>query len=206
MQLPQPHANLFRYIEDYQAAYSNCPSIDEMMAAMGKSRSSIQNSRKYLEQHGYIESIPGRKRNIRILKPSRKGIPVWGEIAAGYLSQPCTTPEEYLSLEAPGLNSSDFFALRVAGDSMIGDKIFNGAFVILRRVPDGYRPANGEVVAAFVEGHGTTLKRFYQDGSIVILQPSNPEYDPIPLDLREQMLQVQGVFEATWYSERKPKQ
>jgi repressor LexA len=41
---------------------------------------------------------------------------------------------------------------------MIGGGIINGASVILKRVPDGYEPRPGTIVAAYVEGSGTTLK------------------------------------------------
>jgi len=37
----------------------------------------------------------------------------------------------------------------------------------------------GEIVVALVGGAETTLKRFYPEGSVIRLQPSNVEMDPI---------------------------
>jgi len=46
------------------------------------------------------------------------------------------------------------------GDSMIEDFITEGDVVIMRPVPEPDQLKNGTIVAARVEGHGTTLKRF----------------------------------------------
>lgn len=190
---PQPHGDLYQYIENYKKAHSNSPSYDEMMEATGKSRGAVQNSLNYLQKHGYIRRIPGKRRNIEIVQSIKKGVPIRGEIAAGYLSDPFTDTVEHLPFEAPWIKPGDF-ALRVSGDSMINACIADGAFVIMRTVPDGYTPPDGEIAAVYVTGIGMTLKHFYRDGHKVILKPSNPKYPSMPFDLREQEVKVQ----ATW--------
>ena len=40
---------------------------------------------------------------------------------------------------------------------------------------------NGDIVVAFVEGEGNTLKRYKQYGNTVFLHPENPKYRDIPL-------------------------
>jgi repressor LexA len=193
---PQPHDGLYQYIENYKKAHSNSPSYDEMMEATGKSRGAVQNSLNYLEKHGYIRRIPGRRRNIEVLKTARKGVPIRGEIAAGYLSNPFTETAEHLPFEAPWLKTDDF-ALRVSGDSMINACIPDGAFVIMRTVPDGYIPPNGEIAAVYVAGVGMTLKHFHREGHTVTLKPSNPNYPSMPFDLREQEVNVQAILLCT---------
>ena len=37
----------------------------------------------------------------------------------------------------------------------------------------------GEIIVALVDGTDATLKRFYREGSLIRLQPSNAEMEPI---------------------------
>jgi repressor LexA len=193
MQRPSPHLRLFEYLEAYSQLHDYSPVIDEMMVEMGKPRGAIQNSLKYLEREGYIKRQFGKARAIQILKSNRGGIPIWGTIAAGYLSEVFTDTQDVLSISSPKLKLGDF-ALQVAGDSMIGDHITDGSFVIMRPVSDLAALKAGEVVAAWVEGRGTTLKHFYREGNHISLTASNPNYPPITVNAEECQVEVQGVL------------
>lgn len=193
MQRSSPHLKLLAYLEHYIQLHGYSPVIDEMMAAMEKPRGAIQNSLKYLEREGYIERRYGKARAIRILKSSQGGIPIWGTIAAGYLSEVFTDGREMLPVSSPRLRPGDF-ALQVAGDSMIGDHIQDGAFVVMRPVLDPDVLKNGDIVAAWVEGKGTTLKHFYRNGDEISLIASNPRYPQITVDTKECRVEVQGIL------------
>jgi repressor LexA len=67
---------------------------------------------------------------------------------------------------------------------------------ILRPVPDPDRVKNGTIVAARVDGHGTTLKRFYRRGDRVTLKPANTKYQPIEVAAKQ--VQVQGALVGVW--------
>jgi repressor LexA len=86
------------------------------------------------------------------------------------------------------------FALRVDGDSMIDDMISDGDIVILQQQEIA---RDGDVVAAWVEGEGTTLKRFYREPEmgVVRLQPRNPTMDPIFVDPED--ITIQGKLVLT---------
>jgi repressor LexA len=203
MVLPRTHQAVFDFLEEYNVQNGGAsPSIDEVMAAVGKSRSPVQNSLQYLETHGYIEAprINGKRqaRSWRILKPSLfssralrdSGIPIRGEIAAGFLSDPL--PSHHAELEYLGVSGGDY-ALRVSGDSMVGDAIVDGDWAIMQAVPDGYEPVrSGEIVAVWVEGRGTTLKHYHRQGELTILRASNPKYADIVLNPTDQFFKVQG--------------
>ena len=82
------------------------------------------------------------------------------------------------------------FALRVAGDSMIGDGIFDGDYIFVRKQ---LQASSGEIVVAMIEDEAT-VKRFYPEGERVRFQPSNPRLKPIYVnreDFRE--TQIIGV-------------
>jgi repressor LexA len=58
--------------------------------------------------------------------------------------------------------------------------------------PDSLK--NGEIVAAWVEGKGTTLKHFYRNGNEISLIASNPGYLQITVDTKECRVEVQGIL------------
>lgn len=80
------------------------------------------------------------------------------------------------------------YALRVRGDSMIDAMVNDGDIVIMQ---PQYEARNGEMVAVYLRNDmSATLKRFYDEGSRVRLQPANPTLDPIYVDREE--VQIQG--------------
>ncbi|MEQ1886025.1 MAG: transcriptional repressor LexA [Bryobacteraceae bacterium] len=101
-------------------------------------------------------------------------IPLLGRIAAG-------TPVEAIAGEET-LNFADFagdpgtYALKVRGESMIDDHICDGDYVLIEKATQA---RNGDIVVALVDGMETTLKRFYDEGTRVRLQPANATMEPI---------------------------
>lgn len=94
------------------------------------------------------------------------------------------------------LHGSSYWGLRVTGDSMIEDLITDGDLAIMRSLDPDETLKKGEIVAARVEGVGTTLKRYYQEGEMVMLKPSNLNYQPIELNANQ--IQVQGILIGVW--------
>ena len=67
------------------------------------------------------------------------------------------------------------FVVIAHGDSMIGGRINPGDYLL---VEPNKSVENGNIVLAEL-GDEKTVKKFYQSDSQVILQPLNPNYDPI---------------------------
>lgn len=115
--------------------------------------------------------------DFRRVAPQRH-VPVLGTI-------PCGEPREAVQLSgetapAPGEIACDY-VFRAVGDSMIGAGIHDGDLVYIREQPE---VENGQIAAVQLVEDGeftSTLKRFYRDGSRVVLQPANPAYMPIVL-------------------------
>ena len=188
---------LYDWLADYIQQHQHSPSIRQMMQAMNlKSPAPVQSRLEHLRTKGYIEWTEGKARTIRVLQPQvKQGIPVLGAIAAGCLVEPFTEAVEQLDFTSLFLPPKTF-ALRVIGDSMIEDLITEGDVVIMRPVPDPDLVKNGTIVAARVDGHGTTLKRFYRRGDRVTLKPANTKYKPIEVTARQ--VQVQGTLIGVW--------
>lgn len=177
--LTEPQKELYEWLVEYIRLNQHSPSIRQMMQGMNlKSPAPIQSRLEHLRNKGYIGWNEGRARTIRILHPAKQGVPILGTIAAGGLIEPFTDTVEHLDLANLSLPPQSY-ALRVAGDSMIEDLIADGDVVFLRPVAEPSQLKNGTIVAARVEGYGTTLKRFYRHDDLVTLKPANRNYLPI---------------------------
>jgi repressor LexA len=106
-----------------------------------------------------------------------------GAIAAGMPIEAIRTNE---TISIPkDMMGKNVFALKVRGDSMIEDGIFDGDYIIIEQTDN---PRNGEIVVALLDNENATLKRFYREKDHIRLQPANSNYNPI----RTKRVVVQG--------------
>ncbi len=196
MELTKAQQELYDWLVDYIRDNQHAPSIRQMMQAMNlKSPAPIQSRLEHLRNKGFIEWAEGKARTIKILKYAASGVPIFGTIAAGGLVEPFTDTLDKLDL-APFFHQSDYFALQVMGDSMIGDSIVEGDMAIMQPVQNSAEVKNGTIVAAQVEGQGTTLKHYHRQGETITLQPANPQYKPI--EAQADRVRLQGVLVGVW--------
>jgi repressor LexA len=196
MELTKAQQELYDWLVDYIREHQHAPSIRQMMQAMNlKSPAPIQSRLEHLRSKGFIEWAEGKARTIKILKYAASGVPIFGAIAAGGLVEPFIDGTEKFDL-SPMFHQSDYFALKVIGDSMIGDSIVEGDMAIMQPVKDSGDVKNGTIVAARVEGQGTTLKRYHRQGEQITLQPANPKYKPIEAEAH--LVQLQGILVGVW--------
>jgi repressor LexA len=151
-----------------------------------------------LKRKGFVESEPGKARSLRVTSPLAKlrgrvmDIPLFGSIPAGFAREREQEAEGCVSVDIESIGfkpARNAFALRVAGDSMIGRHIVDGDIVVLEHGPE---PRPGDVVAALIDGE-STLKTFLRRNGKPYLKAENPKYpDLIPA----QELMIQGVFRA----------
>lgn len=107
-----------------------------------------------------------------------EGIPLLGRIAAGSPIEAIENIEQ-ITMQSQFGTDEDTFALKVQGDSMIGDGIFDGDYVVCKKTNTAQ---NGKILAVMVEGDTATVKRFYKEANRIRLEPSNPAYEPIYTD------------------------
>jgi repressor LexA len=104
-----------------------------------------------------------------------RGIPILGRVAAG---RPVSAIEHQEGrLEWDTLGSGDTFAVRVVGDSMVGEGILEGDFAVVQPAEEA---DSGDLVVAYLgEEQEVTVKRFHRAGGQIELRPANSEYQPI---------------------------
>ena len=188
---------LYDWIKDYMKEYHHSPSIRQMMQAMGlKSPAPIQSRLKHLQEKGYISWQEGKARTLQVVNEFLgNSIPILGSVAAGGLIETFSDVNENLDL-SDVLKKKDIFALTVNGDSMIDAFIAHGDMVLMEPIKDWNSLRNGIIVSALVPGIGTTLKYFSKKYNKVYLEPANPSYDTIELDINNVV--IQGKLLAVW--------
>ena len=113
-----------------------------------------------------------------------------GTVAAGAPIEAIENAEPISMTELFG--NDDTFVLRVTGESMIEEGIFDGDYVVCKRTSTA---ENGQLVVAIVDDDDATLKRFYKEtAGLVRLQPSNAAYEPIYTDNCRIEAVVQGLL------------
>ena len=188
---------LYDWIKDYMKEYQHSPSIRQMMEAMGlKSPAPIQSRLKHLQEKGYISWQEGKARTLKVVNQILgDSIPILGSVAAGGLIETFSDVNENLDL-SDVLKKKDIFALTVNGDSMIDAFIAHGDMVLMEPIKDWNSLKNGMIVSALVPGLGTTLKYFSKKLNKVYLEPANPAYETIELDINN--VSIQGRLLAVW--------
>jgi len=152
------------------------PTIREIGKLVGVTSSAT--SYKYLtilEKKGYITREKDKSRAIRII-PQTKNIPVMGIVPAGDPLLALKDITEYIPIPEKLSGNSETFMVKVEGDSMIGDHILNGDYVMVKPQRDA---SNGDIVIALLNQEEVTVKRLYKKDKQIILQPSNSLYKPI---------------------------
>jgi|SRR6187402_416484 len=156
------------------------PSYEEIAQGLGlNSLATVHKHVTNLQNKGLLQRAHNRSRSIDVLAPRTPRrmsdrLPLMGRIAAGKPVEAIENAESISLSEIIG--NREVFALEVRGDSMRDEHIVNGDYVLVERTATARQ---GEIIVALVDGCDATLKRFYREGNMIRLQPSNAEMAPI---------------------------
>ncbi|MFA6190125.1 MAG: transcriptional repressor LexA [Candidatus Staskawiczbacteria bacterium] len=189
--LTKKQKQVFDFINEYILENGISPTFEEIRKTLGlKAISTIHEHVGTLKKKGYLAKDINSIRNITPKKSIRIiiDIPIVGKIAAG---KPIEAIEdnlqEIISISNPTIKSSkDYYALRVTGDSMIGEGIFDGDIVIIKKQSVA---ENGQTVVAIIDDNEATLKKLYREKNRFRLEPRNPSM--LPFFRKE--VEVRGV-------------
>jgi len=185
---------VYEYILSFTEKNSYPPSVREMCDALGiSSTATIVYHLRKLEDAGKLSREKSRNRAIGLasVKPTMKGIPVVGKVAAGVPITATENIEDTISFSSGLFGSEDeLFILNVSGDSMINAGIFDGDKIVVRKSSTA---ENGEIVVAMMDGEAT-VKRFYKEKGQIRLQPENDFMSPIIVKDAEVIGHVVGLI------------
>jgi repressor LexA len=199
MQLTRRQQEIYQYLRDNADSFDHPPSHEELCASLGlSSRGSLHKHIQALIRAGLVEPMDGMHRGIRLVAqdPGQEGIPLLGTIAAGRPIEAVPRPDT-MRVPEELLGNRPCYVLRVRGDSMIGEGILDGDYVVIEQC-DSAR--NGEIVVALIGNEEATLKRIEQRSGKVILHAANDSMEPMiyaPAEVR-----IQGVLKGLLRSYR----
>jgi repressor LexA len=186
-------AEILQLIKDYQQDSGMPPTRAEIAQQLGfKSANAAEEHLKALAKKGVIEMMPGTSRGIRLVdteEPQQLGLPLIGKVAAGQPILAAEHVQDHYQVDANLFRPAADFLLRVQGMSMQDIGILDGDLLAVHKTNQA-QP--GQVVVARVD-EDVTVKRFQREGSMVLLQPENKDFDVIKVDLRAQHFAIEGL-------------
>lgn len=171
------------FIIEYRQEQGYAPSFREIALALQlASPSTVHVHVQALKERGYLHQSD--ETSARDLAPTDRAVkwgtsvllPLKGLITAGV---PIEAVEERESIAVPvelAPAHDRGFVLRVKGDSMIEEGIFDGDFVVCE---ERSTAQNGDVVVALIGRTEATLKKYYKEANRIRLQPANKTMHPI---------------------------
>ncbi|MCX6721793.1 MAG: transcriptional repressor LexA, partial [Candidatus Staskawiczbacteria bacterium] len=189
--LTKKQKQVFDFINNYISENGISPTMEETRKKLKlKAISTVHEHINTLRIKGYLSKDINSARGITPQKQIRTvfDIPIVGKIAAG---KPIEAIEEKfqntISVSNPSIkNSKDYYALRVVGNSMIGEGIFDGDTVIIKKQSVA---ENGQTVVAIIDDNQATLKKLYREKNRFRLEPRNSSM--LPFFRKE--VEVRGV-------------
>lgn len=201
-QLSPKQLEVLKFIQRFSAERGFPPTRGEIAEGLGlKNRQGIDQHLRALQLKEAIELIPGISRGIRLreepaiaassfgLPNTQRGLPLLGRIAAGAPILATGNIEDHINVDASLFQPRADFVLRVRGDSMKDADILDRDLLAVHRTNEA---RNGQIVVARIDDEAT-VKYFQREGHRVRLEPANPAYRPIEIDLREEAFTIEGL-------------
>lgn len=210
MEITQNQQAILNFIAERIGQDGGSPSQTEIANAFGfRGVRAAQYHLDILEQAGYIRRLPGQARGIRLchVEPAEAPedveipiaaknasadalrLPVLGRVAAGLPIGADITGEDYVLLDRVFFYPSPDYLLRVQGDSMSDDGIFDGDLVGIHRTNQAQ---SDQIVVARIDDE-ITIKRLKIGKNGIRLLPRNPDFAPI--DIRpDQDFAIEGLY------------
>ena len=181
------------------------PSQTEIARAFGfKGVRSAQYHLDALEAAGAIERTPGRARGIRLVRQDEGDdssasvaanddnvlrLPILGRVAAGLPIGADIRSDDFVVLDKVFFSPAPDYLLKVQGDSMIDEGIFDGDLIGVHRTRDA---RSGQIVVARIDNE-ITVKLLKIGKDRIRLLPRNPDYSPIEV-LPDQDFAIEGLY------------
>ena len=179
------------FITSFQDKKGIAPSLEEIKKHLRLSSVSTAHFHvKKLRDKGFLIKEENRPRAISAkITTLTIDVPLVGVIAAGQPIEAIETIRETIALQENEINTSfKHYALRVEGDSMIDEGIFDGDVVVIR---EQQTADNGQTVVAIIDDNEATLKKIYREKNRFRLQPANQTMLPI----YRKEVEIRGIVE-----------
>lgn len=200
--LTRKQQEIFDFLSQNLDNFSHPPTLEELCLGIGvKSRGSLHAHIKALIEAHLVEAPERKQRGIRLTEYAKQlisgsnsgsgnlgSLPFVGYIAAGRPIEAVETIA-YMAIPDQIKTQKPCYVLKIKGDSMIEQGIFDGDWVIIEQ--RSYA-RNGEIVVALVNKSEATLKFIEQYPHETLLIPANAKMEA--LRYSPDQVEIQGVL------------
>jgi repressor LexA len=190
---------ILRLISQFMTRHGLPPTRADLAHALRlRNRQGIDQHLRAIERKGYLQLEPGIARGIRLLHGTATAteaaantllLPLYGRIAAGVPTLAQGNIEDTIAIDRALFRPRADFLLRVHGQSMRDAGIAHRDILAVHRTPQAI---NGQIVVARL-GDEATVKYYRRRGSLLRLEPANPEFAPLEIDLRREACEIEGI-------------
>ena len=208
MSLTETQRAIHAFIAERIEADGFAPSQAEIARAFGfKGVRAAQYHLEALEAAGIVERTAGVARSLRLLQlpdgpqqlplPTNDDVlqlPVLGQVAAGVPIGADIGSEQVVLMDRTFFSPAPDYLLKVKGDSMRDEGIFDGDLIGVHRTSDA---RNGQVVIARIDDEITVKLLKIGQGPLgnrtIRLLPRNPDYAPIEVQPGQDFA-IEGLY------------
>ncbi len=187
-QLTARQQEILQLIRDTVEHEGRPPTRAEICTAFGfKSPNAAETHLRALASKGVISLEEGRARGIRLVESL--GLPLVGRVAAGSPILAAEHIQRRFHVDPNMFSPRADYLLQVRGQSMRDAGILDGDLLAVHRTTEA---RDGQIIVARMEDD-VTVKRLSRKGPIVELLPANPDFEPIIVDTRNELLEIEGL-------------
>lgn len=191
--LTNRQGQVLAWIKDFIAEHDMPPTVREIGGAFEIKSSTVHEMLRSMERKGHLRRGDRGARSLIVQGAKKKrddchciSIPILGHIAAGKPVLAVEQARGTVAVDRSLLRGRKAYALEVEGESMVGARIFDGDYVVVRNQQTA---DDGDIIVALVDDEAT-LKRVYRERGGVRLEPANPRMKAI--HVRDRDFRVQG--------------
>lgn len=171
----------YDYIVSYLNKNGYSPSYSEIAYHFHLSSvATVYDSVIQLVKKGLLRKIKGTPNSLEPIKRTMGemfNIPLVGTITCGQPIEAIEIPDTTFEIAKDRrFQEGELYALKAKGNSMIGDGIFDGDFLIVKKQEWA---EDGDTAVAIIDDNEATLKKYYKEKGRIRLQPANPAFEPI---------------------------
>ena len=170
------------FISHYLLTHTYPPTIREVADHFKISIKGASDHLGALKKKGLLKQGDRKSRTIELVRADESEtdsfveIPVLGTVAAGRPILAIENMDGAVKLHRSFVKkNSQYFALKVRGDSMEGVGILDGDTAVIEHQN---QVRNGDIAVVSLDD-SVTLKTFYKENTRIRLQPENDKYSPI---------------------------
>jgi repressor LexA len=180
-ELTKRQSEILRFITSFVKDNDYSPSFREIAEGVGlSSPATVHQHVQALREKGFLNSDGETPRCLELTSKVMSfckaiELPLAGLITAGQPIE-AVMQNETMAIPCDLVTDENSYVLKVKGESMIDEGIFDGDYVVVER---NHSPQNGDVVVALLNNAYATLKKFYREATRIRLQPANVTMKPI---------------------------